>query len=74
MPGKGAFKSVAGIALGLALNGAPGFIGPGFWVASDAGDRNRVQGLVSVAVEALSSPLDAVGFQWWDSGKFRPTP
>jgi hypothetical protein len=55
------------------LNGAPGFVGPGFGVVPDARDRDGVQGPVqrpvSAAVEAVSGAVAAAGFQRRDSGQ-----
>lgn len=57
----------------LPLKGSPGVVGPGFCMASDARDRDRVQGSVecpvAATVEAMPGALTAAGFQGWDSGQ-----
>ena len=73
VPGKRAFEAPADVPMGLALKGSAGFVGPGFCVASDARDRDRVQGSiecpVAAAVEAVPCALAAAGFQGCDSGQ-----
>jgi len=59
--------------MGLALKGSAGFVGAGFCVASDAGDRDCVQGSVECpvadAVEAVPGALAAAGPQGCGSGE-----
>jgi hypothetical protein len=73
VPGEGALEAAADVAMGLALQGATGFVGPGLGVASDAGDRDGVQcpvqGAVAAAVKAVTGALAAAGFQGRDSGQ-----
>ncbi len=41
--GQGALEAAADVAVCFALEGATGFVCPGFGVASDTGDRDGVQ-------------------------------
>jgi hypothetical protein len=59
--GEGALEAAADVAVGLALEGAPGFVCPGFGVAPDAGDRDGVQGPVQCPVSAA---VQAVSVRW----------
>lgn len=62
VPGQGALEAAAYVAVGLGLQGAMGFVGPGLGVASDAGDRDGVQCAVqrpvAAAVEAVPGAFD----------------
>jgi hypothetical protein len=57
----------------FALGGAFGFVGPGFVVAAESGNRDRVQGAVEVPVagtaETVSGPLAAAGLQRSDASQ-----
>jgi hypothetical protein len=70
---QGALDAAANVAVGLALEGALGFVCPGSGVASDAGDRDGVQrpvqGAVAAAVEAVPGALTSTVFQACDSGQ-----
>jgi hypothetical protein len=59
----------------LALGGAFGFVGPGFVVAAQSGNRDRVQGAVEVpvagATESVSGPLPAAGLERSDTSPVR---
>lgn len=73
VPGHGPFETPADVAVSLAFKGAPGFVGPGFSIASDAGDRDGVQCpiqcAVSAAVQAVSGALAAAGLQGCNAGQ-----
>jgi hypothetical protein len=47
VPGEGVLEAAADVGVGLALKGAPGFVGQGFGVVPDARNRDRVQGRFS---------------------------
>ena len=71
--GEGALEAAADVAMGLALGGAFGFVGAGFVVAAQSGDRDRVQGAVEVSVagtaESVSGALAAAGLERGDAGQ-----
>jgi hypothetical protein len=57
----------------LALGGAFGFVGPGFVVAAQSGNRDRVKGTVEVPVagtaQSVSGPLPAAGLERSDTSQ-----
>ena len=71
--GEGAFEAAADVSMRFALGGAFGFVGPGFVVAAESGNRDRVQGAVEVPVagtaETVSGPLAAAGLQRSDASQ-----
>ena len=71
--GEGAFEAAADVSVRLALGGAFGFVGAGFVVAAQSGDRDRVQGAVEVSVagaaESVAGALAAAGLERSDAGQ-----
>jgi hypothetical protein len=71
--GEGAFETASDVAMGLALGGASGFVGAGFVVAPQAGDRHGMEGAVEVTiagpVESVAGALTAAGLERGDAGK-----
>ena len=68
-----AFEAAADVSMRLALGGAFGFVGPGFVVAAQSGDRDRVQSAVEVSVsgtaESMARALATAGLERGDSGE-----
>ena len=71
--GEGAFEAAPDVSMRLALGGAFGFVGPGFVVVAQSGNRDRVQGAVEVPVagpaESVSGPLAAAGLERSDTSQ-----
>jgi hypothetical protein len=71
--GEGPLEAAADVSMRLALRYPFGFLGPGFIVAAQSGDRDRVEGTVEVPVagpaQSVSGPLAAAGLDRGDTGK-----
>src|SRR5215216_6485888 len=71
--GEGALEATADVSTRLALGDAFVFVGPGFVVAAQSGNRDRVQGAVEVPVagtaESVSGPLAAAGLEGSDTSQ-----
>jgi hypothetical protein len=71
--GEGALESAADVSMRLALGDAFGFVGPGFVVAAQSGDRDRVESTIKVpvasAAQSVSGPLAAAGLERGDTSQ-----